>query len=312
MSALHISHARRPEQILGSQTLRHSVLRAPWGRALEPDTTPPADDLVAEEDGQVVATGRLYVSADGRQARIRGMAVAPEHQGHGLGTGMLEALEMCARGRGCSEIKLNARTSALAFYLRAGYADLGAGPTLFDSIPHRVVGKRIDHDDYAPWGLQLRPARDTDGPALQALIFGALAEFGMQPEHDGIDRDLEALEATYAGGAFWVATNAQDRPVASVGMLPLPVPGHFELRRMYLAADHRGRNLGRALLGTAMHWAYTQNATYIELETATVLERARHLYDWAGFTTVSGELETRRCDQRMGMALPAPGSSDEI
>lgn len=308
MSALHISHARHPDQIQGSQILRQAVLRTPWGRDLEPDTTPPADDLVAEQDGRVVATGRLYLSPDGRHARIRGMAVAPEYQGQGLGSGMLQALELCARGRGCSDIELNARTSALAFYLHAGFTDRAAGPTLFGSIPHRVAGKRIDHNDYAPWGLQLRQARDSDGPALQALIFGALAEFGMQPEHDGIDRDLEALEATYAGGAFWVATNAQDQLIASVGMLPLPTDGHFELRRMYLAANHRGRNLGRALLGTALNWAYAQKATYIELETATVLERARHLYSWAGFTTVSGELETRRCDQRMGMHLSAPSA----
>ncbi len=307
MNTFHIVAAHHPDQIEASQTLRYALLRQPWGQPLEPDTRPPTDDLVGVLDGAIVATGRIQLLANEREAQVRGMTVAPEFQGRGFGRRMLQALESCARGRGCDAIVLNARTTAVAFYAKAGYQDQGPGPTLFDAIPHRRMLKPIDHADYQPWGLHLRAAVDADGPALQRLIFGCLAEFGMQPEHDGIDQDLEALQATYAGGAFWVATDTHDRVVASVGMLALPSPGHYELRRMYLAAEQRGRGLGRALLGTALNWAYHQQARYLELETATVLESARHLYTWAGFQPVSGELETRRCDQRMGMRLGAAG-----
>lgn len=306
MTTLRISPAHSPHLIEGSRRLREAVLRAPWGQTLEVDTVPPDDDLVGVINNDVVATGRLLVSPDAHRARIRGMAVSPAVQRQGLGHRMLQALEERARGRGCSQLELNARNSAVGFYTQAGYADAGAGPTLYDSIPHRVMTKSITHTDYSPWDLRLRPVRDADGPALQAMIFGCLAEFGMQPEHDGIDRDLETLEATYAGGAFWVAVNEAGQIVASVGLLPLATPGHYELRRMYLAAGYRGRQLGRALLGTALHWARQHGAGYLELETATVLEAARHLYLWAGFQPVTGDLETRRCDQRMGLRLTTP------
>lgn len=305
MTTLHISSARDSRQIAESRRVREAVLRTPWQQPLEEDVTAPDDDLIGEINGHVVATGRLFVSNDGRCARIRGMAVSPGHEGRGLGHAILQALEDRARGRGCTQLELNARSSALGFYSKAGYSDLGPGPTLFGSIDHRVMGKTIAHTDYSQWGLHLRPVRDADGPELQAMIFDCLAEFGMQPEHDGIDRDLAALESTYAGGAFWVAENSAKRIVASAGMLPLRTPGHYELRRMYIIAGFRGQQLGRALLGTALQWARQQAAGYIELETATVLESARALYEWAGFRTIEGELETLRCDQRMGLQLPA-------
>lgn len=303
MTAFQIRRVQNSSQQQASHALREQLLRAPWDQTLEADRDIPADDLIGIHAGHIIASGRLFLSEDGKTACIRGMATDPAHQGQGRGAEMLRALEICARGRGCTHIALNARTTALGFYQRAGFTEVGPGPELFGKIPHRLMRKRIDHADYQPWGLQLRPACDTDTAALQQLIFGCLAEFGMQPEHDGIDRDLENLEATYAQGAFWVLTGPADTIVASIGMLPLASPGHFELRRMYLKAEQRGRNLGRALLGTALHWAHTHDARFIELETATALKQARELYTWVGFRQIAGELETRRCDQRMGMPI---------
>ena len=168
------------------------------------------------------------------------------------------------------------------------------------------MSRDIHHDDFRPWNQRLRPASDKDAPALRDLIFATLAEFGMQPEHDGIDRDLDALEDTYADGGFWVTETPNGDIAASAGMLPV-APGIYELRRMYMHAHHRGHGLGRALLGLALHWARQRRAHSVVLETASVLEAARHLYEWAGFRPDDAPLETQRCDQRMVLTLNSSG-----
>lgn len=301
MSQVQIVAANTAEHMAASEALREKVLRAPWGMELEADEHPPAENLVGLIENRVVATGRLFIDVDCR-AQIRSMATEPHYRGHGVGQRMLAALEQRARGRGCSKMWAHARTHALPFYTQAGFVDIGDGPTLGGQITHRVVERPIDHDDYRPWNLALRPARANDGPALSKLIFACLAEFGMTPERDGIDRDLEAIVETYAGGAFWVAENAQGHIEASVGMLPMGNHA-YELRRMYLAQPYRGSGLGRALLGTALNWAHMQSARYVELETDSALKAALHLYRWAGFTPVCAQLETQRCDQRLGLRL---------
>ncbi len=305
-----------------ARALRLAVLRAPWGQPLEADNTPPAEDLALVEDGRLLATGRLFVAADGA-AQLRAMAVPEAARGRGLGRRMLGALEARARGRGCTRLWANARSTALPFYRAAGWRDAGPAPTLFGQIPHRRIEKNIDHADYRPWGLRRRPARDADRAALEALIFGALADYGLAPEREGFDRDLAEVEAHYRDGVLWLFEDAQPREdtqaredaqdqegaqgrlQASCGLLP-ESPACWELRRMYLAPALRGRGLGRALLGAAIAHARAAGVRELVLETATPLREARALYAWAGFRPAAGALATQRCDQRMQLDLGAP------
>ncbi len=58
--------------------------------------------MVVDEEGNLVAVGRLYINAD-NEASIRFMAVHPSVQDKGLGTLMAMTLESVARqGRGSS------------------------------------------------------------------------------------------------------------------------------------------------------------------------------------------------------------------
>ena len=81
-------------------------------------------------DGHVVATStwlaRPYAAEPDRPAhQLRGMAIAPEQQGRGLGTRLLRAgLDMCAE-RGSEVLWAHARSTALGFYLRHGFTVCG-------------------------------------------------------------------------------------------------------------------------------------------------------------------------------------------
>lgn len=154
----------------------------------------------------------------------------------------------------------------------------------------------------------IRPANNGDGEAIRALVFSILREFGFSPDATGTDADLDDLEAFYnrAGGAFDVLTDSAGRIVGTVGLFPLK-GGVCELRKMYLAPECRGRGMGRRLLHHAVTRARELGFTRIELETATVLETARRMYESFGFRPFTPCLMPSRCDRAYYLDLAATG-----
>jgi ribosomal protein S18 acetylase RimI-like enzyme len=73
---------------------------------------------------------------------------------------------------------------------------------------------------------------------------------------------------------------------------------------MYLAAAHRGRGLGRALLDRARAEARQRSAVRVTLETATALKEAVGLYERAGFRRQPFAPHVCRCDVAMELELP--------
>lgn len=226
------------------------------------------------------------------------MAVAPNYQGSGLGRLLIQRLETWARGHGVSEVILQARESAVAFYARCGFHVTGPGETLFGSIAHQWMAKTLDCHDFSGFELTRRAAQNTDKTVLAPFVFEILASYGLAPERDGIDRDLEQPASVYRRGFFDLFFDRQDTLVATCALLPHG-DDHAELRRMYLSPAWRRRGLGRACLGHALAWAREHGFTTVSLETASVLTEARALYEWAGFAPEAGPMEARRCDLRL-------------
>ena len=110
--------------------LRRAVLRPNWasGQAMHGDDDPAAVH-VAAIDGATVAAACVLLpnpyplrpeQADAWQ--LRGMAVAPERQGRGIGGRLLAGAIELLRGRGGRLAWCNARISAVRFYERHGFA----------------------------------------------------------------------------------------------------------------------------------------------------------------------------------------------
>ena len=97
--------------------------------------TPGAEVLVAERDGEVVATCQLLVfrhlqHRGGRCAEVESMHVRPDLRGTGVGGVLLEAAVDMARAAGCYRIQLTsnaARTDAHRFYERHGFTPSHVG-----------------------------------------------------------------------------------------------------------------------------------------------------------------------------------------
>jgi ribosomal protein S18 acetylase RimI-like enzyme len=90
--------------------------------------SPAADLLVAEHAGSLAGYVLVLFRANSGIARVYSLAVAPRHEGRGVGSLLIEAAEEAARRRGCIRLRLevhenNAR--AIARYRKSGYELFG-------------------------------------------------------------------------------------------------------------------------------------------------------------------------------------------
>jgi GNAT superfamily N-acetyltransferase len=92
--------------------------------------------LVALQVGRVVGTA----ARDG--AELVTFFVDPDHQRHGLGTLLLDALEADAKAAGLGELRVDASLTGVGFYERLGYRRTGAVVT-GTAGPHVPLTKRL-------------------------------------------------------------------------------------------------------------------------------------------------------------------------
>jgi N-acetylglutamate synthase-like GNAT family acetyltransferase len=119
--------------------LRWRILREPWQQphGSEKDELEDISHhvMICDDTGQAIGVGRLHAASDS-QGQIRYMAVANTHQGKGVGSMLLNALENIARENNFRSILLHAREIALPFYLHHHYTQLEKSHLLFNSIQH--------------------------------------------------------------------------------------------------------------------------------------------------------------------------------
>lgn len=145
-------------------------------------------------------------------------------------------------------------------------------------------------------GLPLRSLRPDDADQVIALIGAAYAEYpGCVLDLPGVDDDLPDLadRLARAGGRGWVVED-HGSVVACVGVVPADVDGvrGAELKRLYVAAGHRRRGLGRGLVGLVEdHAQDVLGARALDLWSDTRFEDAHRLYERCGYRPTG---ETRR------------------
>lgn len=124
--------------------LRLAVLRP--GRPIEAAQFP-GDDMSttrhfgAFRDGSLLGIASLYLAEMPDQPgltayQLRGMATAPEARGFGLGRALVHACIAFTRENGGQLLWCNARTVAVEFYRKLGFAVIGGEFKIPDVGPH--------------------------------------------------------------------------------------------------------------------------------------------------------------------------------
>lgn len=137
-------------------------------------------------------------------------------------------------------------------------------------------------------GVTIGPARPADDDALASILRAGMAEHGICGG-PADDPEVAAVSRAFAGpGAAYFVARRGAEVLGGGGIAPLPggPADACELRKMYLAAEARGAGTGRRLLEACLGAA--RNAGYRTCRLATMerMERARRLYERAGFRPV--------------------------
>ena len=152
--------------------------------------------------------------------------------------------------------------------------------------------------------MTIREIEAKDNAAIEQVIRACLIEFGAN--HDGTawaDPDLGRFSEIYnpEGNRYWVATDAEDRVVAGVGIGALPgLVGVCELQKMYCLPPYRGTGIAYKLMDIALSYA-RQYYKQCYLETLPNMTRAQRFYEKHGFCRLTEPLtktEHFACDVR--------------
>ena len=131
--------------------LRWKILRKPYGQELGTEVdqfeNSAYHQMIINLKKEVVAVGRVHFLSDSNNkniAQIRYMAVDNIYTKFGLGTSILDSLELHARNNNINKIILNSRESANNFYIKNGYKKIKKTHILYNKIQHWLMEKEIN------------------------------------------------------------------------------------------------------------------------------------------------------------------------
>ena len=148
--------------------------------------------------------------------------------------------------------------------------------------------------------MTLRPATSADREVIEALIFGILRDYGLEPSPETTDADLADIAAHYSGnrGSFDVMESDEGRIIGTVAVHRTG-DDLCELRKMYLAKELRGQGWGKRLLDHAIESGRKLGYRTMWLETAESLKESHRLYELYGFQSFVPPHQSDRCDFSM-------------
>jgi putative acetyltransferase len=145
--------------------------------------------------------------------------------------------------------------------------------------------------------LIVRSATNADRKRIEDLVFGVLAEYGLESDPEGTDSDLADIDGNYIanGGVFELIETRDGRLLGTAALFPVDEKT-VELRKMYFEKELRGRGWGRRMLARLIDRSRELGFKRIYLETASVLTEATRLYEKFGFVQTD-ETHAARSDR---------------
>ena len=121
----------KPEDAEAVEEVEKASFSMPWSRKSfwEEAANERTYYLLALDDEKVIGYAGTWILDD--EAQITNVAVAPEHRGKKVGSGLMTELIKEAKKRGATRMTLEVRpsnTAALALYVKFGFRDCGHRP----------------------------------------------------------------------------------------------------------------------------------------------------------------------------------------
>ncbi|XP_006877761.1 PREDICTED: probable N-acetyltransferase 8B [Chrysochloris asiatica] len=120
---------------------------------------------------------------------------------------------------------------------------------------------------------------------LRLLAKYPWTEYGVR----ALNTDMSDITKTYLteqGSCFWVA-ESEAQVVGMVGCLPAENPAlrrkQLQLLHLFVALEHRGQGMAKALVRTVLQFAHDQGYSEVILSTSALQHSAQGLYESFGF-----------------------------
>jgi putative acetyltransferase len=153
---------------------------------------------------------------------------------------------------------------------------------------HTTIPADQANQDSTPLAIDIRPLiAGEDATAFRTLNEEWITRyFTLEKKDIETLGDPENAILSTGGHIFMVYLNA--KPVACVALIPIG-DGVFELSKMAVSPECRGRGIGRRLIEYAIGQARMLGASSLFLGCSTKLPSAIHLYESVGFRHVDPE-----------------------
>ncbi len=150
---------------------------------------------------------------------------------------------------------------------------------------------------------ELRKARPGDEKVIFDLVKAVLSDYGLKVNPGSTDKDISDLNKYYFENNGWFSVlEAEGKIIGSYGIFKIDEL-RCELRKMYLFNQYQGKGWGRLMLEDAIEKAKSLGYHEMLLETNKLLVRAMRLYQKYGFTEITNQHLSDRCDLAMSRQL---------
>lgn len=141
--------------------------------------------------------------------------------------------------------------------------------------------------------VDFRPIQESDDPQVKEIILKSLEEYGANREGFAAkDPELDSLSQFYKNidGVYFVVEDNK-RVLGGAGIAPLKGDSKvWELQKMYLDSDSRGRGLGKLLMTKCIDEARKRKILSLYIETLDSMKEANALYLKFGFVQIEKPL----------------------
>jgi putative acetyltransferase len=221
-------------------------------------------------------------SSIGSAGEVKRLYVRPEYRERGIASRLLDELEQFAVSCGTAWLYLDTKDDlheAITFYQRHGYVRCGR----YNGNPQATIFMRKAVS--AP--IVVRSFRPGDEKSFQTLNEAWIEKYFRLEE-----KDCETLRDPHRyilsqGGEIFVAIRS-GKHIGCCALLAL-TDGSFEVAKMAVAENERGRGVGRKLLEYVIDFAKARSIGRLYLETNSTLANAIHLYESVGFKRLPPE-----------------------
>lgn len=157
--------------------------------------------------------------------------------------------------------------------------------------------------------ISFRLFEHSDAALFRRLNEGWItSNFALEP-HDKLMLEHPVEVILQPGGKIFIV-QADDQPIGCAALVPLK-DGVWELAKMAVAPEHRGKGVGRKLLNYMIEQAKLAGAKALRLGSNRKLANAIHLYESVGFEHLPPERITPSKYTRTNVFMELPLAPSE-